>query len=201
VIDLGVRERPARAVSDEKSGELRIVQYGHPALRQLSKKVGRVTQDVRDLVERMTLLMRSAHGLGLSANQIGIPRRVAVVEIAGELKVLIDPQIVSSKGEEAADEGCLSLPRLYGSVQRPTHVVVRAQDLSGKRIKIEAEGLLARALCHEIDHLNGKLFVDSVGPDTLYWLIGHTEEGEPVTRATGIEDALRVLSTARVPDE
>jgi peptide deformylase len=177
------------------------VQYGHPALRQLSRKVGRVTQDVRDLVKRMTLLMRSAHGLGLSANQIGIPRRVAVVEIAGELKVLIDPQIASSKGEEAADEGCLSLPRLYGSVRRPTHVVVRARDLSGKRIKIEAEGLLARALCHEIDHLNGKLFVDSAGPDTLYWLIGHTDEGEPVTRATGIEDALRVLSTARVPDE
>lgn len=201
MIDLGVRERPAIAVSDGKSGELRIVQYGHPALREPSKKVGRVTQDVRDLAERMTLLMRSAHGLGLAANQVGVPRRVAVVEIAGELKVLIDPQVVSSKGEEAADEGCLSLPRLYASVERPTHVVVRARDLSGKRIKIEAEGLLARALCHEIDHLNGKLFVDSAAPHTLYWLIGHTEEGEPVTQATAMEDALRAFAVARGPDE
>ncbi len=200
MIDLHEEEHEIAIVSDVCSPELKIVQYGHPVLRRRAAKVGRVTQDVKDLVSRMTGIMRSVRGLGLAANQIGVPRRVAVVEIAGELTALIDPRIVSANGEETADEGCLSLPRLYGRVQRPTHVVVRARNLAGKQVKVEGEGLLARALCHEVDHLNGKLFVDAAEEGTLYWLVGQTEEGEPLTQPTTLEDALRVFAAARGTD-
>ena len=180
----------------ESDRDIAIVRYGHPALRQKAALVRRVTDDVKALVARMVEVMRSAHGLGLAANQLGIPRRVAVVEIDGELTALIDPQIVSARGTESLEEGCLSLPRLYGDVARPTKVVVRARDLSGKRIKVTAEGLLARALCHELDHLNGELFIDTVDESTLHWLVGMTEEGEQVTQATTLEDALKVFSAS-----
>ncbi len=183
-----------------ETGELKIVRYGHPALRQRAKKVGRLTSDVKDLVNQMVEVMRSARGLGLAANQIGVPRRIAVVEIEDRLTPLINPEIVSAKGAESSDEGCLSLPRLYGNVERPTQVVVRARSLTGKPITIEAEGLLARALCHEVDHLNGKLFVDTADVESLYWVVGHTEEGEPVTQATTLENALKVLAAARGTD-
>ncbi len=187
-------------MESRNSGELKIVRYGHPVLRQRAEKVGRVTSDVKDLVNQMVEVMRSVRGLGLAANQIGVPRRIAVVEIEDQLTPLINPEIVSAKGAEASDEGCLSLPRLYGKVERPTHVVVRARSLAGKQIKIEAEGLPARALCHEVDHLNGKLFVDAADEDTLYWVVGHTEEGEPVTQATTLDNALKVLAAARGTD-
>lgn len=200
MIDLPLTGFQAGTVSDEPSPELKIVRYGHPALRQPAKRIGRVTPEVRELVGMMTELMRSARGLGLAANQVGMARRVAVVEIADELTALINPEIVSARGAEATDEGCLSLPRLYGSVERPAEVVVRARDLTGRQVEIEAEGMLARALCHEIDHLDGKLFVDSAERDTLYWLVGQTEEGEPLTQATTLEDALRVFAAARGSD-
>jgi peptide deformylase len=184
-------------MAEESGRDLRIVKYGHPALRQRAAPVRRVTDDVRALVDRLVAVMRDAHGLGLAANQVGIPRRVAVVEIEGELTALIDPEIVSAKGSESIDEGCLSLPRLYGHVARPTRVVVRARDLSGKRMKVAAEGLLARALCHEVDHLNGRLFVDAVDESTLHWLVGMTEEGEQIVEPTRLEEALKVFTAAR----
>ncbi len=174
-----------------------IVRYGHPALRQKAAAVGRATGDLEPLVNRMVELMQAARGVGLAANQVGIPRRVAVVEIAEGPAALVDPEIVSAEGEEASEEGCLSLPKLYGDVARPTRVVVRARDLSGKRVKLTVEGLLARAVCHEMDHLNGKLFIDRVEEATLHWLVGHTEDGEPVMQATTLEDALKVFTAAR----
>jgi len=176
--------------------DLTIVRYGDPVLRRKAEPVGRVTSDVRRLINQMAELMRGAHGVGLAANQVGVPRRLAVIEIEGKLTPLTDPEIVSTRGEEITDEGCLSLPLLYGQVPRPVHVVVRARNLSGRRVKIEADGLLARALCHEIDHLNGKLFVDHVDPKTLYWLVGHSDEGELVTQPTTLDDALKVFSAA-----
>jgi peptide deformylase len=188
-------------MTQETERELKIVRYGHPALRERAQRVGRVRADIRDLVDRMVDLMRAARGLGLAANQVGIPRRVAVVEIDGALRPLIDPEIVSSEGSEEADEGCLSLPRLYANVARPARVVLRARDLSGKRFEVEAEGLLARALCHEVDHLNGKLFVDRADRETFYWLLGKDEEGEPITRPTSLDNALRVFAAARRADE
>jgi peptide deformylase len=180
-----------------EAGDLTIVRYGHPVLRRKAEPVGRVTADVRRLANRMANLMREARGVGLAANQVGVPRQIAVIEIDGKLTPLIDPEIVSTRGEETTDEGCLSLPRLYAQVPRPTRVVVRARNLAGRRVKIEAEGLLARALCHEIDHLNGRLFVDRiVDYDSLYWLVGHSEDGELITQPTTLEEALKVFSAA-----
>ena len=184
-------------MSEPGKEDLKIVRYGHPALRRKAQKVGRVTGDVKDLVGRMVEIMRASHGVGLAANQVGIARRIAVVEIEDKLTPLIDPELVSAQGAEVTDEGCLSLPRLFGRVERPTHVVVRARSLSGRTFEIEAEGLLARALCHEVDHLNGKLFVDSADASTLYWVVGETEEGETIAQPTKLEDALKVFKAAR----
>ena len=94
--------------------ELKIIRYGHPVLRQKSAPVGRVTEEVKELITRMLPVMREAHGVGLAANQVGLARRLAVIEIEGKVTPLIDPEIVSSRGEEIFDEGCLSLPRLFG---------------------------------------------------------------------------------------
>ena len=179
----------------EHLSNLVIVQYGHPALRQKAARVSRVTSDVKDLVQRMVELMHQANGVGLAANQVGIARQIAVVQLEGELVPLIDPELVSAKGSETADEGCLSFPRLYGRVTRPTHVVLRAKDLSGERVKVRAEGLLARALMHEMDHLAGRLFIDHVDQATLYWSLRPTEEGEPVTQDTTLGEALKVFAS------
>jgi len=189
-------DRLTEGMVKNDDSDLKIVHYGHPALRQESKPLGRLTQGVEDLVEKMIALMRAARGVGLAANQVGIPWRVAVVEVDDRLTPLIDPEIVSLKGAESADEGCLSLPRLYGNVQRPTEVVVRARNLSGELFTVTAEGLTARALCHEIDHLNGKLFIDAADQDTLYWLVGQNEEGELITQPTKLKEALKVYAAA-----
>ncbi len=109
---------------------------------------------------------------------------------------LIDPEIVSSRGSEVSDEGCLSLPRLFAEVSRPAEVVVRARDLHGKWIKVHGEGLLARALCHEIDHLNGRLFIDRADPDTFHWLLRAGPDDEPIVQPTTLDEALKVFLTA-----
>jgi len=180
---------------DEHNG-LKIVRYGDPVLRRKAAPVGRVTDDVKDLVARMLPVLRSANGVGLAANQVGVARRIAVIEIDGKVTPLIDPEIVTRKGSETSDEGCLSLPRLFGEVARPTYVVVRARDLEGKWIKVRGEGLMARALCHEVDHLNGLLFIDEVDDKTLHWLL-RTEQGdEPMLQPTTREEALRVFLNA-----
>jgi peptide deformylase len=180
----------------EPTTELRIVRYGHPALRRKSAPVGRVTEEVKDLVARLLPVMRAAGGVGLAANQVGITRRIAVIEIEGRVTPLIDPEIMSRKGAEASDEGCLSLPRLFGEVVRPTQVVVRARDLKGKWVRIRGEGLLARALCHEVDHLDGRLFIDHVDDSTLHWLIRTPGDEEPILQPTTREEALNAFLRA-----
>jgi peptide deformylase len=189
---------------DARKRDLRIVRYGHPALRRKSAPVGRVSEELRALAEEMAETMRTANGVGLAANQVGVNQRLAVVEVEGKLIVLIDPEITSRKGEQISDEGCLSLPRLFGEVARPAEVVVRARDLNGKWFKIRGEGLLARALSHEIDHLNGHLFTDRVDEDTLHWLIRSSDGGEPVVQPTTVAEALKVFASAAPeapPDE
>lgn len=183
---------------------LKIVRYGHPALRQKSAPVGRVNEHLHELAEEMAELMHAANGVGLAANQLGINQRLVVIETDGKLIVLIDPEITSRKGEQVSDEGCLSLPRLFGAVARPAEVTVRARDLKGKWFKIRGEGLLARALSHEIDHLNGHLFIDRVDQDTLHWLVRTSEGGEPVVQPTTLAEALKVFTAAAQeapPDE
>ena len=133
---------------------------GSPVLRQRSAEVGTVDDEVRRLVDDMYETMDAAKGVGLAANQIGVARRVAVVDADDDRFEMIDPVIVESEGRAAAEEGCLSIPDVYGDVSRPERVVIEATDRHGNRFRKEATGLKSRAIQHEIDHLDGILFLD-----------------------------------------
>ena len=136
---------------------------GDPILRQDTRPVASVTDDVRRLIDDMFETMHAAKGIGLAAPQVGRTERVAVVDVEGGSQpiALINPEIVSSSSAtDKSEEGCLSIPDVFGDVERPSAVVVRALDRDGKLIEIDATGLLARCLQHEIDHLHGKLFLD-----------------------------------------
>ncbi len=137
---------------------------GSPVLRQKAAPVAQVDDDVRRLVDDLFETMRAAKGVGLAANQIGVPRRVAVVDVGeddpGPL-VLIDPVIVSGSADsDTAEEGCLSIPDIFGDVRRPATVVIAALDRDGLPWRAEVRGYKARAVQHEIDHLDGVLFLD-----------------------------------------
>jgi peptide deformylase len=132
-------------------------------LRQRSKEIGAVDDEVRRLVDDMYETMDAARGVGLAANQVGVARRVAVVDADEDRFEMIDPVILESEGRAAAEEGCLSIPEIYGDVSRPERVVIEATDRNGTRYRKEATGLKARAIQHEIDHLDGILFIDHLG--------------------------------------
>ena len=133
---------------------------GSPVLRQRSREVAAVDDEVRRLVDDMYETMDAARGVGLAANQVGVARRVAVVDADEDRFEMIDPVILESEGRAAAEEGCLSIPEIYGDVSRPERVVLEATDRDGNRYRKEATGLKARAIQHEIDHLDGILFLD-----------------------------------------
>lgn len=147
-----------------------ILTAENPILRRKSRRVKAFDGALQRLVEDMIETMRAAHGLGLAAPQVGVLQRVIVVEMpedeedpqSGKRYVLVNPEVVRSEGEEVAEEGCLSIPGYVGLVRRASKVTVRAQTPKGKRIRLEGEGLLARALQHEIDHLDGILYIDRV---------------------------------------
>lgn len=136
---------------------------GSPVLRQRSTEVTAVEDDVRRLVDDLFETMHAAHGVGLAANQVGVAHRVAVVDVGeagdGPL-VLVNPVIRKRVGMEEAEEGCLSIPELYGEVERAAGIVMEALDREGQPYRLAAEGLQARAIQHEIDHLDGILFID-----------------------------------------
>jgi peptide deformylase len=134
---------------------------GDPILREETKPVGEITDEIRALVKNMFDTMYLAKGIGLAAPQVGRSERLAVIDVDDKPFVIINPEIVESEGKTAkAEEGCLSIPDVYGDVERPVGVRVRALDLEGKAFEIEAGDLLGRCLQHEIDHLHGKLFID-----------------------------------------
>ncbi|HEX9727155.1 MAG TPA: peptide deformylase [Gemmatimonadales bacterium] len=134
---------------------------GSPMLRTRAAEIGTVTDAVRRLVDDLFDTMRAAQGIGLAANQVGATERVAVVDSGeGEPIVLINPVIVEREGTERAEEGCLSIPDLYGDVDRATKIVVETTTPDGGRITVPANALTARAVQHEIDHLDGILFID-----------------------------------------
>ena len=136
---------------------------GSPVLRQKAKAVAPVDDAVRTLVDDLFETMRAAHGVGLAANQVGVARRVAVVDVGDDPPplVLINPVIVERDDEvETAEEGCLSIPEIYGDVERSARVVVEALDRAGQSYRATATGYKARAIQHEIDHLDGILFLD-----------------------------------------
>jgi len=151
-----------------------ILLAGEPILRQKSKKIKTFGPSLEALVTDMVDTMRAADGLGLAAPQIGVPLRMIVIEMQplrdengneiepARLYVYCNPEITEASGEEEGEEGCLSVPGYVGVVRRATHVTVKGQDAKGRKIRTKAEGLLARAFQHEIDHLNGILFIDRV---------------------------------------
>ncbi len=145
-----------------------ILHYPDPRLRQKAAPVTEITPEIRKLVEDMAETMYAAPGVGLAATQIGEPHRVFLIDIAGEdepskLHVFINPEIVKTEGEECSPEGCLSFPGISEEIKRAAKVTVRAIGLDGKSFQIEAEGLLAVAVQHESDHLDGVLMIDRMG--------------------------------------
>lgn len=139
-----------------------IVQIGEPVLRKKSKKVEKIDKKIIQLLDDMADTMYDADGVGLAAPQVGILKRVVVIDIGEGLIELINPEIIETSGEQTDSEGCLSVVGRSGEVTRPYLVKVRALNREGKVIEIEGEDLLARAFCHEIDHLEGILFVDKI---------------------------------------
>lgn len=139
-----------------------IVKIGDPILRIKANRVTKFNASIEKLLTNMADTMYDAEGVGLAAPQIGVSKRVIVIDVGEGLLELINPELVGQEGEEQAQEGCLSIPEIQGAVSRASWVKVRAQDRAGQEILIEGEGLLARALQHEMDHLEGVLFVDKV---------------------------------------
>lgn len=137
---------------------------GDEVLRKRSKEVAVIDQKIKDLVEDMIDTMYHAEGVGLAAPQVGILKRIAVIDVYDDtgVKVLINPKIIREEGDQFEVEGCLSVPERAGSVRRPAKVWVEALNENGQTYVIEGEELLARALCHEIDHLDGVLFIDKL---------------------------------------
>lgn len=134
-------------------------------LRKISKKVDVIDDRITTLLDDMRDTMYSAEGVGLAAPQVGVLRKVVVIDVGEGLIELINPVIVFEGGKAIDDEGCLSLPGRSGAVERPEKVIVRAMDRKGNTFEMTGTGLLARAFCHEIDHLNGILFIDKVIPE------------------------------------
>lgn len=139
-----------------------IIKEGDELLRKISKEVDIVNNKIQVLIKDMAETMYKANGVGLAAPQIGVLKRIIVIDIGDGLIEMINPVIVKSEGEQVEIEGCLSIPGIYGEVKRPLKVTVEGLNAKGEKVIIDAEGFLAVAFCHEIDHLNGVLFKDKV---------------------------------------
>lgn len=154
-----------------------IRQQDDPILRKKSKQVD--PKDIKSektqiLIDDMIETMHEYNGVGLAAVQVGTLKRIIVIDIEdGEIYVLINPEITKTKGNKECEEGCLSFPNEFGKVMRPTEVVVQYYDRDGNYIKLKAKDLLAQAICHECDHLEGVLFIDHVIPGTLEYVDGN----------------------------
>ena len=141
--------------------KLQIRKVGDEALRKTCRPVDAITPRVLTLLDDMLETMRAANGVGLAAPQVGILRRIVVIEVEpGEVIELINPKIIAYSGEQDGQEGCLSVPGRWGMVKRPMHVTVRALNRKGEEFEITGHELLARCFCHELDHLDGGLYID-----------------------------------------
>lgn len=141
--------------------KLKIIKFGDPLLRKVARPVDEITPRIITLLDDMIETMREAGGCGLAAPQVGILRRIAVIEVEeGTVYELINPKIIAYAGEQRESEGCLSNPGVYGITKRPKAVTVRATDRHGNEYELRGTDLLARAICHECDHLDGKLYTD-----------------------------------------
>jgi len=136
-------------------------------LRARAEEIEEIDDEIRELIQRMYVIMAEARGLGLAGPQVGVSKRIFTYDIGEGPHALINPKILRSSGEETGTEGCLSIPGLQGDVTRAERVTVSGINENGDKVKIKAEGLMARCFQHEIDHLDGKVFVDRADPDTL----------------------------------
>jgi peptide deformylase len=155
-----------------------------PVLRQQARKITAIPRDFKKYTDDMVETMHDQQGVGLAANQVGSLQKVAVIQLPewDEALILINPEIIRREGEREVEEGCLSIPGYRGRVRRSERVRARALDLSGKLIRIKADGLLAQALEHETDHLNGKLYIDHLVSRDAIWKMTYDPE-----EATGEE--------------
>jgi peptide deformylase len=171
--ELDEAPEPATTLDPETAARRRaalkhVRKYGDPVLRSKARAVDRFDDELRDEIARMGVLMHDAYGIGLAATQVGILHRVLVyrVEPDSPVNALVNPEIEwTSKDKEWSEEGCLSLPAVHVDVERPVHIRVRAQDEQGERILVEASGLEARVIQHEMDHLDGVLILDRTPRD------------------------------------
>ncbi len=152
----------------DNTDSLKMFYYGSSVLKKQTEPVEVFDDELAEFVGRMVDTLYDENGLGLAAPQVGVSRSIAIIDLSlGEevdnILTLVNPEIVSSEGETAMEEGCLSIPGIFEEVVRPERVKVRFQDPKGKEFEIEADGLLARVIQHEVDHLNGVLFVDRLG--------------------------------------
>lgn len=149
-----------------------IREEGDEILKKVSKPVDKIDNKILELIEDMIETMHKSNGVGLAAVQVGVLKRIVVIDIYDEKGpiVLINPKILKTKGEQEVEEGCLSFPNKFGKIIRPNDVTVEAMDEFGKIRKVKGKELLAQAMCHEIDHLDGILFVEKVLPGTLEYI-------------------------------
>ncbi len=184
-----------------QSAVRRIAYCGDPVLHRPASRVRRIDDDLRTLLDDMTETMLEANGLGLAAAQVGVPLSVVIVRADADSDTvieLINPRMIEIEGEEDGAEGCLSLPTLRGSVLRPARAVVEAIDREGDEIAIEGEGMMARCLAHELDHLVGRVFIDVVEPESLCWLRPDEHEDTGYrTEPTTIEEARKAFDRMR----
>lgn len=174
---------------------LRIVPYPHPALRHESRPVTQIDDSLRATVREMFDLMYESNGIGLAANQVGIPLRFFVLNLTADPeqrdqeRVFINPEIVKRHSSVENEEGCLSLPGLYSKIRRARKIKVRAYDLDGNPVELEADDLLGRAIQHETDHLDGRLFIDLLGPlgrSSINGKVKEIEAGYRKAQAEGV---------------
>ena len=160
----------------------KIVKIGDETLRKVCRKQEKFDLRLAILLKDMAETMYKAEGVGLAAPQVGILRRIAVVDVTADhtgLREMVNPEIIESSGSQTGREGCLSVPGRQGVVTRPNHVRVKFQDRHGKPVELEAEGFEARAICHELDHLDGKLYVDMMDRElTEEEIEGHIPEDD-----------------------
>src|ERR1700716_3607010 len=171
-----------------------ILVVGNPVLRQKAKKVSQTDGPIQKLIDDMIETMKVAPGVGLAAPQIGVPLRLAVIDVDDKITVIVNPEIVKMSGEVELDEGCLSVPGFWGRLGRAERVSVKALDRHGKELRIrDAEGLFAQALQHEINHLDGQLYIDRM--ETL----DNLQRSEPLRKREA--DALQARREAGLDDE
>ena len=177
---------------------MEIVNYPHPTLRHVSKPIRRVDNELKRIVSEMFELMYEANGIGLAANQVDLPFRLFIVNLAankdeGEEHVFINPVISKPKGNEEREEGCLSLPGLYAPVKRPERVTFNAYNLQGEELTADLDGMMARVVQHETDHLDGKLFIDRLSPTHELAVRPDVDQFE--------DDFLRARERNEIPDD